>query len=49
MTLSQIYGNLQELAGEDMTEDGIDTDYWCDHEAEYIAGYLEELTKMNDE
>ena len=48
MKLSKIYENLQELAGQDMTEDHIDPDYWCDHEAEYIAGYLEELTEMNN-
>lgn len=49
MTLNKIYVYLQELAGEDMTQDGIDPDYWCDHEGDYIAGYLQDLTKMNDE
>jgi hypothetical protein len=49
MTLKTIYENLQDLAAENMTENGIDPDYWCDHEGEYIAEILLDLTKMNDE
>jgi len=40
---------LQERAGEDFTQAGIDPDYWCDHFEEWLAEReAEELNEMAD-
>lgn len=36
-------GNIEELAAENMTEDGIHHDDWTDHEGEYIHAILDDI------
>ena len=47
MTYTKIYEDIQVLAMENMTEDGIHHDDWPDHEGEYIGDILKELTNIN--
>ena len=47
MTTNKIYEYIQELAMENMTEDGIHHDDYPDYEGEYIEEILKELTKIN--
>jgi len=47
MTTTKIYEDIQVLAMENMTEDGIHHDDYPDHEGEYIEEILKELTKIN--
>ena len=47
MTTNKIYEDIQVLAMENMTEDGIHHDDYPDHEGEYIEEILKELTKIN--
>jgi len=48
MTLAKIFTDIQELAAENMTEDGIHHDNWSDHEGEYIANIITELIETNE-
>jgi hypothetical protein len=48
MTLAKIFENIEELAGENMTEDGIHHTEWSDHGGEYIADIIKDLKEIND-
>ena len=48
MTLAKIFTDIEELAAENMTEDGIHHDDWPDHEGEYIENIIKDLTEIND-
>jgi len=48
MTLVKIFESIEELAGENMTENGIHHDDWSDHEGEYIADIIKDLKEIND-
>lgn len=48
MTIKTIQQAIEELAAEDMTEDGIHHDYWTDHEGEYIADIIDRLLEVNE-
>jgi len=48
MTLAKIFESIEELAAENMTEDGIHHDDWSDHEGEYVEDIIKDLTEIND-
>jgi len=48
MNTKTIYKNLEELAMENMTEDGIHHDDFPDRQAEYIDQIIEELKTINE-
>ena len=48
MTTKKIYEDIQVLAMENMTEDGVHHDDYPDHEGEYIEEILKELNKINN-
>ena len=48
MTLAKIFTDIQDLAAENMTEDGIHHDDWSDHEGEYIENIIKDLTETNN-
>ena len=43
MTIKQIHEAIQTLASENMTEDGIHHDDWCDREFEYTDSIVRQL------
>jgi len=48
MTTKEIFENIQVLAMEDMTEDGIHHDDFPDHEGEYIESIIKRLKEINE-
>jgi len=49
MTIKTIMENIEELAMEDMTEDGIHKDDMPDHEGEYVVEVLKRLSDLVEE
>jgi hypothetical protein len=48
MTLEKIFTDIEDLAAENMTEDGIHHDDWPDHEGYYIDNIIKDLKEIND-
>lgn len=48
MHITTIQGNIEELAMENMIEDGIHKDDMPDHEGEYIKSIVDKLSEINN-
>ena len=48
MTIAKIFESIEELAAENMTEDGIHHDDWSDHVEYYIYEIIKDIRQIND-